>query len=489
MTDPTWHAPLPPDAPTLDLSPEAMRAATDACTRWAMDHIASLSQQPSWDLEGAREVAATFREPPPEHAAPLEVLLHRFAGAVAKSFNTAGPGYLAYIPGGGLYPAALADYLSLAVNRYVGVWNAAPALVAIESAAIEWLRTLVGYADGARGILTSGGSMSNLIGLVTARRNRLGDDFSRAVIYVSEETHHSMYKAAMLAGFPEHSLREIRVDAKRRMRADALEDAIRADRAAGLQPFFVVASAGTTNTGAIDPVPAIADLCAQHDLWLHADAAYGGFFRLVPGGEALLPGLERADSLVLDPHKGLFLPYGTGCLLLRDRDALRRAHAFRAGYLQDLEHPEDVDSFADISPELSRDFRGLRVWLPLALFGAAAFRANLSEKLALARWAYEELRQTPGCECHEPQLSIVAFRFVPPRGDANDFNRRLLQRVNSYRRVYISSTTLAGAFVLRFCILSFRTHGREVAMAVEDVRRAARELASEASLNPRPGEA
>jgi len=487
MSDPTWNAPPPPDAPSLDLSADAMRAATELCTRWAIDHIASLHAQPSWDLDGAGEVAAGFREPPPEHGAPLETLLQRFAGAVEKSFNTAGPGYLAYIPGGGLYPAALADYLSLAVNRYVGVWNAAPALAAIESAAIEWLRSLVGYPAGARGILTSGGSMSNWIGLVTARRNRLDDDFARAVIYVSEDTHHSMHKAAVLAGFPAGRVREVGVDARRRMRVDALATAIRADRAAGLQPFLAVASAGTTNTGAIDPVPAIADLCVQYDLWLHVDAAYGGFFRLVPAGETLLPGLERADSLVLDPHKGLFLPYGTGCLLVRDPEALRRAHAFRAGYLQDLEHPEEGDSFADISPELSREFRGLRVWLPLALFGAAAFRANLAEKLALARWAYEELRRTPGCEClDEPQLSVVAFRFVPRRGDANTFNRRIQQRVNGYRRVYLSSTTFDGAFVLRFCILSFRTHGREVAMAVEDVRRAAREVADGEPLEPLP---
>jgi aromatic-L-amino-acid decarboxylase len=467
--------PLPPDAPSLDLTPEAMRVATDACTRWAIDHIAGLAARPSWDLDGAREVAAAFIEPPPETGAPLETLLQRFAGAVTKSFNSAGPGYLAYIPGGGLYPAALADYLALAVNRYVGVWNAAPALVQMESTAIAWLRDLVGYAPSARGLLTSGGSMSNWIGVVTARRNRLGDDFSRAILYVSEDAHHAIHKAAVLAGFPERNLRTVAVDARRRMRVAALEEAIAHDRAAGLQPFLVAASAGTTNTGAVDPIAAIADVCAREQTWFHVDAAYGGFFRLAR--RDFFAGIDRADSLVLDPHKGLFLPYGTGCLLVRDPEALRRAHAFRAGYLQDLEHPDDADSFADISPELSRDFRGLRLWLPLALFGVAAFRANLEEKLALARWAYEELRATPGCMClDEPQLSVVAFRFVPPHGDADTFNRRLLQRVHEYRRVYLSSTVMEGAFVLRFCILSFRTHGREVEMAVEDVRRAAREL-------------
>lgn len=473
--------PLPRDAVSLELSPESMRNVTDACTRWAMAHIESLPQQPSWDLEGVREVAGEFREPPPEHASSIETLLERFGRAVPKSFNAAGPGYLAYIPGGGLYAAALGDYLALAVNRYVGVWNAAPVLVQMETTAIDWLRDLVGFPKGASGLLTSGGSMSFLIALVTARRTRLAENFLDGTLYASTETHHSALKAALLAGFPEANVRELPVDARCRLRPADLEKIVRADRERGLQPFLVIANAGTTNTGAIDPIPEIAEVCRRENLWLHVDAAYGGFFRLVDGGAALLPGLELADSLVLDPHKGLFLPYGTGCLLVRRAEDLRLAHRASAHYLQDLEQPEGIDSFADISPELSREFRGMRLWLPLALFGVAAFRDNLREKLALARWAHEELRHEPGIEMlDEPQLSVVAFRYRPPRGDANAFNKALLQRVHARRRVYLSSTAMDGRFVLRICVLSFRTHGREVRMAVEDIRQAARELMAEA---------
>jgi aromatic-L-amino-acid decarboxylase len=460
-----------------------MRAATTACVRFAIRHIESLGRQPSWGTEGAERVARGFREAPPERGAPIGRLLGRLAVAVPKSYNTAGPGYLAYIPGGGVYPAALGDYLALSVNRFAGVWAAAPAAVEIETTVIDWLRELVGYPRGAAGLLTSGGSMSNFIALATARRNRLPENFLEGVLYASEQTHHSVLKAAMLAGFPERSVRPVPVDDRLRLRPDALEAKVREDRARGLRPFLVVANAGTTNTGAIDPVPAIADLCGREGLWLHVDAAYGGFFRLAPGGERLLPGLERADSLVLDPHKGLFLPYGTGCLLVRDPEALRRAHALSAGYLQDLKGPPGTVNFADLSPELSREWRGLRLWLPLKLLGVGAFRDNLREKLELARWAWEELRQEPEIEClDEPQLSIVAFRCRPRGGEDTDAaSRRLLDRVNGRRRVFMSSTTIGGRFVLRICVLSFRTHGRHVAMAVEDIRRALRGRAAPAS--------
>jgi len=241
---------------------------------------------------------------------------------------------------------------------------------------------------------------------------------------------------------------------------------------------MIVATAGTTNTGAVDDLPRLAAVAERERMWLHVDAAYGGFFRLVR--ESLLPGLERADSLVLDPHKGLFLPYGTGCLLVRDPEALRRAHRSGADYLQDLQLPEGAVSFADISPELSRDFRGLRLWLPFQLFGVDAFRDNLREKLELTHWAYDELRAAPGFEClDEPQLSVLPFRYHPRRGDVNEFNERLLRRVNDKRRVFITSTRIDGAYVPRLAILSFRTHGRHVQAAVEDILESARELESE----------
>ena len=238
----------------------------------------------------------------------------------------------------------------------------------------------------------------------------------------------------------------------------------------------MVANVGTTNTGAIDPLPEVLEIAREHGLWVHADAAYGGFFRLAKEGEALLAGLERCDSITLDPHKGLFLPYGLGALLVRDGDALARVHREGASYVQDVTREGSL-GFADLSPELSRDFRGLRLWLPLVLHGLAAFREQLDEKLALARWAYRELASDEHFELlDEPQLSVVAFRLRAPADEADRLGPQLLRRVNDKKRVFLSSTTLRGRYALRLCVLSFRTHQERVEDAVRALRQEAAAL-------------
>jgi len=462
--------PLEPDA-------AALRAMTDAVSRFVVEHVASLPQQPSFDLDGAEFVKNGFTGPAPEQGRPLAEILERLAPAVAKSFNTAGPGYLAFIPGGGLYAAALADFIACAVNRYVGVRVAAPALVQIEETAVRWMADLMGYPAGASGILTSGGSLSNLSAIVTARTALLHEDeLSRGILYVSEETHRCVSKAARIAGFPARNIREVACDARWRMLPEALETEIRADHARGLRPFLVVPSVGTTNTGAIDPLPEILAVARRHGLWVHADAAYGGFFRIVPDGPRLMPGLEQCDSITLDPHKCLFLPYGTGCLLVRDGQALRRAHADSAHYLQDVVLA-DEPGFNDLSPELSRDFRGLRLWLPIQLHGLQPFREALQEKLELTRWAYGELKQDARFEIlDEPQLSVIAFRLKGDGPAADARNQELLRRVNGRRRVFLSSTRMRGRYLLRICVVSFRTHADRLQDAVDALREEATAL-------------
>jgi len=440
-------------------------------------HIESLPSQPSADVEGGAELARSLSEPLPETPTPyVELLDLLFERAVPKSFNTAGPGYLAYIPGGGLFHTALADLIADAVNRYVGVWAAAPALAQLEANVGRWFCDIVGYPAGALGLLTSGGSLANFMAVVTARRERLPEDFLRGVLYASDQVHHSVQKAAMLAGFPPQNVHAVASDARFRLNLEALRSAIAADRAAGQTPFLVVGNAGTTNTGAVDDLAALAALAGAEGLWLHVDAAYGGFFLLTERGRRIMRGIERADSVTLDPHKGLFLPYGTGALVVRDGGALRRAHGMHADYLPALPEESDLIDFSEVSPELSRPFRGLRVWLPLRMLGLAPFRRALDEKLELAAWAADELRKTSGIEVvAEPELSLLAFRLRrtgldEPGLDA--LNRRLLERVNARRRVYLTGTVAHGRFLCRICVLSFRTHLDRMRAAVEDIRAA-----------------
>lgn len=466
---------------TLELSSEDFRALVEAATRRIVDYVESLPRQPSADTAGSAELARSLAEPLPESGRTYEELLDLvFRKVVPKGFGTAGPGYLAYIPGGGILHSAVADFIADAVNRYVGVFAAAPGLAQIEANVVRWFCDIVGYPATAGGILTSGGSLANFSAVVTARRERLPDDFLSGVLYASDQVHHSVAKAAMLAGFPEENVRLVPSDRTFRIRRDALTTAVAQDRAAGRRPFLVVGSAGTTNTGAVDDLPGLADLCEREGLWLHVDAAYGGFFLLTSDGRRRLAGISRADSVVLDPHKGLFLPYGTGSLLVRNGDALRRAHALSADYMPPMQDDPDLVDFNLVSPELSRDWRGLRVWLPIAMHGIGPFRRNLEEKLELTRWATEELRKIPNIEIlAEPQLSIVAFRIARPDLDENGLNalnRRFLAAINSRKRVYLTGTMLGSAFALRICVLSFRTHADRVREGMEDIRAAAAEV-------------
>lgn len=449
-----------------------MHRLVDEAMRRIVEHVQSLPRQPAANVEGADEFARTLIEPVPERGARYEDLLDAlFEDYVPRSFNAAGPGYLAYIPGGGVFHAAIADLIADSVNRYVGVFAAAPALAQLEANVVRWLCSIIGFGEGSGGVLTTGGSLANFTAIVTARKELLPENFLRGTMYCSDQVHHSFQKAANLAGFPFANIRDVPSDRSFRMRLDALEEAIARDRAAGFQPFLVVGSAGTTNTGAVDDLDGIASIASRNKLWFHVDGAYGGFFAMTDRGRKVLRGIEKADSVVLDPHKTLFLPYGTGGLIVRDAQSLRRAHSLHADYLPAMQDDAALVDFCEISPELSRDFRGLRVWLPMKMFGLATFRQLLDEKLDLTFYATEELRKIDGIEIvAEPQLSIVAFRLVRPGVDPNELNRQLLSRINARKRVMLTPTTVNGQFVIRICVVSFRTHRDRMEMAMEDVR-------------------
>lgn len=452
---------------SLEPTPDVLRTWLDQASAYVVHHLEQLADAPPAGVLEAGPPWPIDEEP----VGDLPALLARFDTGVWASLCTPGPGYLAYVPGGGLPSAAIAELLAAVTNRFTGLTAPAPALARLEADVLAWLAAQVGYDSASRGLLTSGGSLANLCAVVAARHHHLGDtgDFRAATVYASEQAHHSVAKAARIAGISQ--VRAVPVDARRRMDPSALRSLLRADPGV---PFLVVASAGTTNTGAIDPLPELADVCEEAGSWLHVDGAYGGAWALCPEGRRRLVGLERADSITLDPHKGMFLPYGTGCLLVREGGRLRAAFASDASYLRDLE-PSATDPAA-LGPELSRPFRGLRLWLPLALHGASAFREALSEKLALAERLYRGLLPLDLEVLEPPQLTTVAFRARrAPDEPLDAWNARtaeLLERIHAGGHAWLSSTTLEGVHTLRACIVSFRTHAEHVDALREDIEAA-----------------
>jgi aromatic-L-amino-acid/L-tryptophan decarboxylase len=465
---------LPPDDPAdLELPPEVMRAMGQAALERVVDFVASLPNQRACGDVHAEDLCRALREPTPEHGEPLSELLDPlFHDWIPRSFNTAGPGYLAFIPGGGIFPAALADLIAGGTNRYTGVWQAAPALVQLEANVLDWFRDWMGFPSTTRGLFTTGGSMSIFNAILCARERQLGTEIRSGVLYASTQAHAAVVKSAKLAGIFPDRVRLVSVDSQFRMRVDDLGAQIERDRRVGLRPFLVVSTAGSTNTGAVDPLEAIADLCERERLWHHVDGAYGAFFHLVEPLRPLLAGLPRADSLTLDPHKGLFLPYGTGALLVRDGAALREVHQVHASYMPPAVDQEFYDP-AQYGPELSRGFPGLRVWLTIKTFGAARIRAAIAEKRALAIAAAERLAGVPGINLvAPPQLSLLAFCLEPTGSSLLEQNKatsRLLERVNARRRVMLTGCTVEGRFLARICVMSFRTRERHVEMAVDQI--------------------
>ena len=391
----------------------------------------------------------------------IDQLIEIIEAAVdTPGINPASGNHMGYIPGGGVYPTALGDYLAAVTNQYSGVFYAGPGAVQMENLVIRWIADLLGFPTGSLGNLTSGGSIANLIAIVTARdakgiRSKLVED---SCIYLTRQAHHSVQKAIRIAGLDDASLRYIDTDDEFRMDANQLTEQIKQDIEDGKNPFLVIASAGTTDTGVVDPLEQIADICSENNLWFHVDAAYGGFFMLVDELKDKFKGINRADSLTIDPHKGLFLAYGLGAVIVRDVEALQNSHYYMANYMQDAVGDSSEPSPADLSPELTKHFRGLRIWLPLQLFGVAPFRNSLYEKHLLALYFYEEVRKLGFETGPEPELSVCIYRFTRGVHKANQFNEQLIRRIQNDGEIFISSTTIDGVFWLRIAVLVFRTH-------------------------------
>jgi glutamate/tyrosine decarboxylase-like PLP-dependent enzyme len=401
------------------------------------------------------------------------------------------PRYFAFIPASGTWPGALGDFIAAALNPYVGSWMEAAGPSQIELEVIRWFCRWIGFPEAAAGILVSGGSAANMTALACAREARLGMMSDIAVAYVSDQAHSSLARAARVLGFRPNQVRVLPVDSRFRIRPRQLEAAIAADLRMGRTPLFVNAVAGATNTGAIDPLEEIAEICAERSVWMHVDAAYGGFASLAQRGAKALSGIERADSVTLDPHKWLYQPFECGCVLVRDRSLLRRAFEITPDYLRDAVVQDQEVNFADLGMQLSRGFRALKIWLSVRSFGLGAFRAAIDRCLDLALRAERRIREDPELELLSPaSLGVVCFRRRPP-GLADEerldgLNSRLVARYADSGEGLLSSTRLRGVFAIRLCVLNHASTADDVDAVLDWFAAAALEAAPAPEPPPPP---
>ena len=462
------------DSP-LDLPPDAMRTLGHGVIDDLVARIEGLGRDRAWDGAAPDELAPRLMERAPEHPAAepsraFEAAAERLRRDVLPyGVRVDHPRFFAFVPGAPTWPGILGDLIAAGHDVFAGTWLGSSGGAQLELAVLEWFRDWLGMPEGASGILTSGGSAANLAAMVAAREDRLGADWRDGVAYMTGEAHSSVHRAARILGFAADRVRAVPMDAHLRMDPGELARAIERDAADGLRPFFVVASAGATGTGAIDPLPAIADLALEYELWFHIDAAYGGFAVLTERGRKALAGIGRADSVTLDPHKWLFQPFEVGCLMARDPETLRRAFHVSPDYLEDAAAHGGAVNFADRGIQLTRSARSLKVWLTVQTFGLAAVRAAIDRTLDLTEAAERMIRESNHLEIVSPaSLGIVVFRRVAGGGgDSDELNRRVVEALRLDGEGMVSSTRVDGRYVIRLCILNHRTRLEDVRRVVE----------------------
>ncbi|MBX2816319.1 MAG: amino acid decarboxylase [Saprospiraceae bacterium] len=453
--------------PSADQFDELMQASMKYATRFLEEITEAKAYR---GVHNSAEVIAGL--PIMEHGRDYQTILDVLKIALeGAGINAASPHHMGYVPGGGIVTSALGDFLAALGNEYAGLSFASPGGVAIENAVLHWLKVLLDFPKEGVGNLTSGGSIATLIAVVAARHHHsvTPENIRKKVVYSTSQLHHCVHKSLRIAGLDFCTFRSIPMEEDFTLSLTQLRSQIEQDHASGLEPFMVLASAGSTDVGAIDPLLEIATIAKEYRCWFHVDAAFGGFFKLVPELSDHFNGIGLADSVVIDPHKGLFLAYGSGAVLVRHKEAALQAFEYRAHYMQDAITSFDHPDPADLSPELTKHFRGLRMWLSLQYFGVAPFRQVLTEKLELTRYFYRKVQSMGFVVGPDPMLTAVIFRWShrnSPEED-NNINRQILHAIQKDGRVYLSSTSIEGVFWLRICILVFRTHQLHVDLLLD----------------------
>ena len=455
----------------LALDPEAMRRMGYRTVDMLVDRLTGPPGPVVQALTPA-QLRERLRTPPPEQAGDFDEILAALERDVLPYVARLNhPGYLAFIPGEGTWPGALGDLIASALNMDTCWWLGSSGPSALELTVLEWFREWVGYPEGAAGVLVSGGSAANLTALACAREAKIGAMDDQAVVYMSDQTHSSLARAARALGFRPDQVRIIPTDQVGRLRPEALRSALAADEAADRRPLVVIANAGSTATGAVDPFAELAAICHEHDVWLHVDGAYGAFACLSERGRAALAGMELADSITLDPHKWLYQPVEVGALLVRDGAQLRHGFEITPDYLADIEVDHEVN-FSDRGLQLTRTCRALKVWISLQHFGVGAFRAAIDACFDLAQHAEQRIAAEPELELMTPaSLGIVSFRRHPAGIDddarLDQINSNLAEAIQHQGDVFVSTGRVRGRLILRLCILNHSTSQDEVDRALE----------------------
>ena len=460
----------------LQMTPELMldlaRKAAELVVEWSE----GLSEKDAWEGEFKKELEEQFMTDAPENGRSATEVLEQVAREILPvATRLPHPRTFAFIPSSPTWPGVLADFMAAGYNINSATWLTASGPSQIELTVIDWFRHWLGYPNSAGGLLTSGGSAASLDALVAARE--AAGNPGQGTVYMSDQSHTVQVRAAKIVGVrPEH-IRMIPCDEYFRIDMKALAHAVAEDRAAGLDPIAVCANAGTSSTGAIDPLEAMADLCEEQNIWLHVDAAYGGFAVVTEKGKMLLRGIERADSVVLDAHKWFFQPYEAGGLLVKDIRTLEHAFTIHHDVLQDTLWGADHPNFSDHGLQLSRSFRALKIWMSVQTFGLAAFRKAISKGMELASRAEEYVEENKNFELLSPvTLGVVCFRINPAEAHLDEealeaINRAVLARIFWDNRALMSSTTLGKTFSLRLCILNHTTAWSDVRETLEAIER------------------
>jgi aromatic-L-amino-acid/L-tryptophan decarboxylase len=466
-----------------DMDPEEFRRHAHAAADWMADYLSGVGDLPVLARVRPGEVAARLPAEAPAAGEPMEEILRDFREIVLPGVTHWNhPGFLAYFAITGSGPGILGEMLTAALNTNAMLWRTGPAQTELEERTLDWLRRLLGLPEGFRGTLHDTASISTLIALAAAREDALPGSREAGLsgapplrVYASEEVHSSIDKAAITLGIGTRGVRRIPTDAEFRMDPAALAAAIAEDRAAGIVPCCVVATVGTTSTSSVDPVPAIAEICARERVWLHVDAAYGGSAALVPELRHVLDGVGDADSVVVNPHKWMFVPVDCSALLTRRPEAVRRAFSLVPAYLATPEG-DGVTNLMDYGPALGKRFRALKLWFTLRAFGAEGMAARIREHVRLARAFAGWVEAEPEWEVLAPvPFSLVVFRHVPPSADdagADAHNERLLERVNAGGRVFLSPTRVRGRLGLRVAVGNLRTTEERLREAWDALRAA-----------------